>query len=209
MLESSHACVSHTNWFDELIQLTHERTSPPQILIDSTYLWTDTPSIHLWHESRTGLFLTSRESDWYSATDYRLSQVIGDDTALSMMTAVIKGASTLSICSMRVSVAFEFCISFVNVWVWENASKVLHCADLIFDVYNDYPELKILIYPHTHTNTRRIAHNTKQAQRRAAAETVSRKLIEHFIHLMHNSSRHHNCWIYHDFELMCLTRKND
>ena len=26
---------------------------------------------------------------------------------------------------------------------------------------------------------------------------------------MHNSSRHHNCWIYHDFELMCLTRKND
>ena len=51
--------------------------------------------------------------------------------------------------------------------------------------------------------------NTKQAQRRAAAETASRKLIEHFIHLMHNSSRHHNCWIYHDFELMCLTRKND
>ena len=49
----------------------------------------------------------------------------------------------------------------------------------------------------------------KQAQRRAAAETASRKLIEHFIHLMHNSSRHHNCWIYHDFELMCLTRKND
>ena len=30
----------------------------------------------------------------------------------------------------------------------------------------------------------------KQAQRRAAAETASRKLIEHFIHLMHNSSRH-------------------
>ena len=29
----------------------------------------------------------------------------------------------------------------------------------------------------------------KQAQRRAAAETASRKLIEHFIHLMHNSSR--------------------
>ena len=52
-------------------------------------------------------------------------------------------------------------------------------------------------------------NNIKQAQRRAAAETASRKLIEHFIHLMHNSSRHHNCWIYHDFELMCLTRKND
>ena len=49
----------------------------------------------------------------------------------------------------------------------------------------------------------------KQAQRRAAAETAFHKLIEHFIHLMHNSSRHHNCWIYHDFELMCSTRKND
>ena len=55
-------------------------------------------------------------------------------------------------------------------------------------------------------NTKRIS---KQAQRRAAAETASRKLFEHLIHLMHNSSRHHNCWIYHDFELMCLTRKND
>ena len=27
----------------------------------------------------------------------------------------------------------------------------------------------------------------KQVQRRAAAETASRKLIKHFIHLMHNS----------------------
>ena len=49
----------------------------------------------------------------------------------------------------------------------------------------------------------------KQAQRRAAAETAFRELIEHFILLMHNSSRHLNCWIYHDFELMCLTRKNN
>ena len=48
----------------------------------------------------------------------------------------------------------------------------------------------------------------KQAQRRAAAETASLKLIEHLIHLLHNSSRHHNCWIDHDFELMCITRKN-
>jgi len=45
----------------------------------------------------------------------------------------------------------------------------------------------------------------KQAQLLATAETASRKPIEHFIHLMHNSPRHHNCWIYHDFELMLLT----
>ena len=33
----------------------------------------------------------------------------------------------------------------------------------------------------------------KQAQRRAAAETVARKLIEHLKHSMYHLLRHHNC----------------
>ena len=39
---------------------------------------------------------------------------------------------------------------------------------------------------------RKISKKTKQAQRRAAAETVARKLIEHLKHSMYYHLRHHN-----------------
>ena len=45
---------------------------------------------------------------------------------------------------------------------------------------------------------------SKQAQRQAEAETVARKQIEHSIHWVLNSSRQHDCWIYHNLEFICL-----